>query len=123
MKTKKEKRNWILKHCVDRFGQIDLNNLDFSGYHVNINNMKADTISQSNHTATIITQRGHHANQIIQGHHAADFIDQPYMKTWNLDESNCEIKKIYTVDLSKYEKKKDKYGEDYYELKEKENEN
>ena len=42
MKTKKEIKQWLLKNCVDRDGNLDLSSLDFSNFDgdIYISNMK-----------------------------------------------------------------------------------
>ena len=36
MKTKQEIKRWLLEHCVDRYGNLDLSSLDFSDFEGNI---------------------------------------------------------------------------------------
>lgn len=51
MKNNKEIRDWILENCVDYNGDIDLSNLDFSGFdgNVDISHMKVKKdLSQGN---------------------------------------------------------------------------
>ena len=36
MLSKKEIRNWLLKHCTDEFGNLDLSGLDFSEFNGNV---------------------------------------------------------------------------------------
>ena len=62
-------------------GRIDLTGLDFSGYLVSFNNMKAKIIYSSNLEANTIQQSNHRANCIIQSSHNAEFITQ--------DSHNC----------------------------------
>ena len=36
MLSKKEIRKWLLKNCIDEFGNLDLSGLDFSGFNGNV---------------------------------------------------------------------------------------
>ena len=36
MKTKKEIKKWLLKNCIDYFGNLDLSELDFSDFDGNV---------------------------------------------------------------------------------------
>lgn len=36
MKTKKEIKKWLLENCVDKDGDLDLSNLDFSDFDRNV---------------------------------------------------------------------------------------
>ena len=42
MKTKEEIKQWLLDNCVDKYGNLDLSNLDFSDFNgdVNISSMR-----------------------------------------------------------------------------------
>lgn len=45
MKTKQEIKEWLLKNCVDKYGDLDLSGLDFRdflGNNINISNWKVN---------------------------------------------------------------------------------
>lgn len=109
MKTKKEKREWILKNCVNNSNTIVLDELDFSGYTVDISNMKADKIIQSGHAAKVIVQSRQVADSVMQDSHIADHISQ----------GNHSCKTIMPQDLRGYECYVGDYREVYYEFKRK----
>ena len=69
MKSKQEIRDWILQNCIDKFGIVDLSELDFTGYRVYINEMKADFIWQGEHEAKYIYQKRHKTKEIREGEH------------------------------------------------------
>ena len=76
MLTREEKKQWLIDNCLDEEGQINLSNLDLSGYKLDISCIKADEIQQSNQKAEEIYQSYHKANIVVQNQHTAEIIHQ-----------------------------------------------
>lgn len=93
MLTRKEKREWLIKNCLNDFNYIDLSDLDLSGYAIDTSGIIAEDIYQCNQIAKSIKQGNQIANEVHQFGHTAEMIIQCH--------HDCE--KIVPQDLNGYE--------------------
>ena len=97
MKMNKEKiKDFILKNCVDSFGFIDLSDLDFSGYVVDLSNIKAESISNVGQKAKNCISNNHQeASTIKNFKQRADFIYNAEQESSEITNSRQEADKIF----------------------------
>ena len=94
MKTKKEIKNWILKNCIDKNGDVDLSYLDFENINIILSHIKAKSIYNENQEAkNEIYNKKQKAQQINNwSQETKNEIDNSYQKSKEIDNSFQKVK-------------------------------